>query len=259
MARARNIKPGFFKNYDLADPGPICQLLFAGLWCLADREGRLEDKPRLIKAEIFPYYEVDVNGELTKLERLGFVDRYSTNGQAYIAVRNFKKHQSPHSTEKRSDLPAPPSDEPAKSATAHVSLDNGESTVDTPKHNGGNPPDSLIPDSLIHTSSQLPASDKFEIHDDWQPSEHFPTDMLRAGIPESFLTITALAEFIGYWKTRDSPARHTQAQWDHKFLQILINAKSKPGVSHANSSRGTRKLTSHDRVMLANSAAAAGR
>lgn len=117
------------------------------------------------------------------------------------------------------------------------------------------------PDSSITTSSQTRggAVDKFEIHDDWQPSEHFPTDMLRAGIPESFLSITALAEFIGYWKTRDSPARHTQAQWDHKFLHALINTKNKSGVGHANGSSGTRTLTSHERVMRANSAAAAGR
>lgn len=117
------------------------------------------------------------------------------------------------------------------------------------------------PDTSITTSSQTRGSsvDKFEVHDDWQPSEHFPTDMLRAGIPESFLNITALAEFIGFWKTRDSPARNTQAQWDHKFLQALISNKNKAGVSHANSSSGSRKLTSHDRVMLANSAAAAGR
>lgn len=152
MARARNIKPGFFKNYDLADQGPVCQMLFAGLWCLADREGRLEDKPRFIKAELFPYYDVDINGELTKLERLGFVERYMVDGQSYIAVKNFKKHQSPHSTEKKSELPAPPLSNPANPATTQVSLDNGGLTVDSRNHNGGNPPDSLIPDSLIADS-----------------------------------------------------------------------------------------------------------
>lgn len=39
MARARNIKPSFFKNEDLADLNPFDRLLFIGLWCLADREG----------------------------------------------------------------------------------------------------------------------------------------------------------------------------------------------------------------------------
>ena len=149
MARARNIKPAFFKNYDLADAGPVAQLLFAGLWCLADREGRLEDKPRLIKAELFPYYDCDVNGELTELERLGFVRRYKVGDVAVIEVLNFKKHQTPHNTEKASSLPAYPGQQPLEAAPA---VGNGELTVNPPLENDGKTPDSLIPDSLIPDS-----------------------------------------------------------------------------------------------------------
>jgi hypothetical protein len=145
MARARNIKPAFFKNYELADLGPVAQLLFAGLWCLADRDGRLEDKPRFIKAELFPYYECDVNGELTELQRLGFVRRYTVGGVDVIEVLNFKKHQTPHNTEKASTLPAFEAQTPRKPAPMLV---NGEPTVNPPKHNDGKTPDSLIPDSL---------------------------------------------------------------------------------------------------------------
>jgi hypothetical protein len=49
MARARNIKPAFFKNEQLVELGMSTRLLFIGLWCLADREGRLEDRPKRIK------------------------------------------------------------------------------------------------------------------------------------------------------------------------------------------------------------------
>ena len=149
MARARNIKPAFFKNYDLADAGPVAQLLFAGLWCLADREGRLEDKPRLIKAELFPYYDCDINGELTELERLGFVRRYKVGDVAVIEVLNFKKHQTPHNTEKASALPAYHGQKPLEAAPA---VGNGELTVNPPLENDGKTPDSLIPDSLIPDS-----------------------------------------------------------------------------------------------------------
>lgn len=175
MARSRNIKPGFFKNYELADQGPLAQILFAGLWCLADREGRLEDKPRLIKAEIFPYYDCDVNGELTKLERLGLVTRYEVGGVAVIEVCNFKKHQTPHNTEKASVLPASPEKTPKESTT---STDNGDLTVDSRKSNGGNPPDSLIPDSLIPDSLVPAVADKpsrakpkTKLPDDFSPDE----------------------------------------------------------------------------------------
>ena len=37
--RARNLKPGFFKNETLAEIEPLGRLLFQGLWCMADREG----------------------------------------------------------------------------------------------------------------------------------------------------------------------------------------------------------------------------
>ena len=144
--RSRNIKPGFFKNCDLADAGPHTQLLFAGLWCLADCEGRLEDKPRVIKAELFPYYDCDVNGELTVLQRLGFIQRYSTGAQALIQITNFHKHQSPHHTEKKSELPA--YDAATHCLTTPREI-NGEATVSSRKSDGGNPPDSLIPDSLV--------------------------------------------------------------------------------------------------------------
>lgn len=153
MARARNIKPAFFKNYDLADAGPVAQLLFAGLWCLADREGRLEDKPRLIKAELFPYYDCDVNGELTVLQRLGFVRRYVSAGVAVIEVLNFKKHQAPHNTEKASTLPAyVEGSEVQIPLQAPELLVNGGLTVVSPSNNAGKTPDSLIPDSLSSDS-----------------------------------------------------------------------------------------------------------
>lgn len=153
MARARNIKPAFFKNYELADAGPVAQILFAGLWCLADREGRLEDKPRLIKAELFPYYDCDVNGELTVLQRLGFVRRYVNAGVAVIEVLNFKKHQAPHNTEKASTLPAfdPEFCDPAPAQPAPPG-GNGGLTVNSPLPNDGKTPDSLIPDSLSSDS-----------------------------------------------------------------------------------------------------------
>lgn len=134
----------------------MAQLLFAGLWCLADKEGRLKDQPRYIKAEIFPYYDCDVNGELTKLQREGFIRRYESHGIAVVEIINFKKHQSPHHTEKDSQLPAFDSASVCKQTRKDV---NRDLTVNPPKQDGGNPSDSLIPDSLI-PSSLIPDSPK---------------------------------------------------------------------------------------------------
>jgi hypothetical protein len=105
--RARNLKPGFFKNEDLADIDPLGRLLFEGLWCMADREGRLEDRPKRIKAEILPYDNCDIDKLLWALTTKAFILRYSVNGGNYIQIYNFKKHQTPHMKEAESTVPAP--------------------------------------------------------------------------------------------------------------------------------------------------------
>jgi len=112
MARARNIKPGFFMNEDLAETSFETRLLFIGLWTIADREGRLEDRPKRIKAGLFPFDSVNVDSMLTVLERLGFIQRYAAGGQAFIQIANFTKHQMPHHKEAASEIP-PPAGQPA--------------------------------------------------------------------------------------------------------------------------------------------------
>lgn len=107
MARARNIKPGFFTNDMLAECTPLARLLFAGLWLHCDREGRMEDRPKKIKAEILPYDTCDADELLRELEKQGFIIRYSHGDRRYIQVTNFGKHQNPHIKEAPSEIPAP--------------------------------------------------------------------------------------------------------------------------------------------------------
>jgi hypothetical protein len=111
MARTRSIKPGFFDNEILGDLPPLTRLLFIGLWCIADREGRLEDKPRRIKKILLGYDDVDADGVdrmLQSLHDTGFIFRYTVEDKSYIQVVNFTKHQNPHIREKASEIPPPP-------------------------------------------------------------------------------------------------------------------------------------------------------
>jgi len=138
MPRARNIKPQFFKNEELVELSFDRRLLFIGLWTLADREGRLEDRPKRIKMEVFPADDVDVDTALAELESRGFIVRYVVEGNQYIHINNFTKHQNPHKNEAPSSIPAPEQ--------------HGASTVQAPEQHDTNPADSLIPDSLIPDS-----------------------------------------------------------------------------------------------------------
>jgi hypothetical protein len=95
------------ENEDLAELAPITRLLFIYLWMLADREGRLEDRPKKIKAKALAYDDgVDVDVLLNELQAGDFIARYEVDGGKYIQITNFSKHQKPHSNEVASDLPA---------------------------------------------------------------------------------------------------------------------------------------------------------
>lgn len=225
MARARNIKPALFKNEILGVADPFLTLLFESLWCLADREGRLEDRPLRIKAETFPYREnMDVNVYLTELERLEFICRYVVDGVAVIQVENFLKHQNPHKTEKASELP----EKPMKS-------DGCLLTVKEPLNNGSCPADSLllIPDSLVLINSasapetQAPKEKKealaTRLQNDWVPSDD---NKLFCKTERPDISIDATAnQFRDYWIAKPGKDGR-KLDWDAVWRNWVRSARS---------------------------------
>lgn len=99
-------------NEELAaiDRTGFTRLLFIGLWCASDGEGRLEDRPTRLKAEILPYDDVDVPGMLDALTEHGFIQRYEAAGKRFIFVRTFGVNQRISVKEKAagSEYPPPP-------------------------------------------------------------------------------------------------------------------------------------------------------
>lgn len=109
--RKRILSPDILTDADLAEVlNPTERLFFLGLWTIADREGRLEDKPREIKLFTIPYDRFDVDAALQKChEAKGILERYEVNGKRYIQINPeaWAKHQSIHANEKPSVLPLP--------------------------------------------------------------------------------------------------------------------------------------------------------
>jgi hypothetical protein len=107
MARSRNIKPAFFLNDLLATLAAWVRLLFIGLWTVADKAGRLADNPKRIGAALFPYESGLPLGEgLQQLHDAGFIRRYEIQGEPYIQILAWEKHQNPHRKETESVIPA---------------------------------------------------------------------------------------------------------------------------------------------------------
>lgn len=153
--RSRNIKPGFFKCEDLAECDPLARLLFAGLWGLADRDGRLEDRPKRIKAELLPFGNCDIEILLGQLVANGFIVRYQVDEHKVIQVLNFAKHQRPH--HKEPSLGLPPQDAKARNVSGDApkvpgDAQNDQARAGWPSASFGLIPSSLIPSSLIPSS-----------------------------------------------------------------------------------------------------------
>jgi len=108
--RIRTVKPDFFKSEDVAALEPLARLAFIGLWLLADCAGRLLDRPNRIRAELFPYDNVDMGSILEALKKQGVIHRYTAEGQAVIQVVNFRKHQriSGREAQAESEISPPP-------------------------------------------------------------------------------------------------------------------------------------------------------
>jgi hypothetical protein len=231
MARSRNIKPGLFTNELIAELPAFDRLLFIGLWCLADREGRLEDRPKRIKMELFPCDDYAVDGGLSHLAGAGFISRYQINGSPIIEIDNFQKHQSPHGTEKDSILPGKDgrltiNERKAngvvtgKKRSVHVPSEgiNGESTL-----SNVNPPsnNALIPDSLIPIEhNTLGVGDEISVDPkcptemtlEWQPDENLlATYSKRMGLPVALFTHEAIGAFVCHYSA--TGRCETQAAW----------------------------------------------
>ena len=237
MARSRNIKPAFFTNDKLADIEPLGRIMFIGLWTIADREGRMEDRPRRIKAEVLPYDDADTESLLNQLVKQGFIIRYEVDGERYIQVLQFNKHQNPHMKESASTIPAP---DKHHASTVQVSEKHETSPADSLNLI----PDSLnlIPDSLgsaanadaptpkAKRATQVP--DGFTVTDGleaWGAKQEppFSPESMRVEVPQ----------FVDYYQAKGE----TRKDWDASFRTWMRNSRkwTKPSPPPKSGSRIT--------------------
>jgi len=230
MARARNIKPGFFRNADLVELPMEARLLFIGLWTLADRAGRLEDRPKQIKMDVFPADGVDCGALLDQLAATGMIERYEVNGAKYLQVVNFAKHQNPHRDEKASTLP----DRDGNVADIEVApTKHRASTVQAPCKTDAATvaiglipdfliPDPLIPDSLLmNTPPQASApirkkakTAKTQIPEDFEISERVRVWAAKGGF-------TMLEQHLDAFSRKCKAKAYENVSWDDAFMEAI--------------------------------------
>jgi hypothetical protein len=253
VARARNIKPGFFRNADLVDLSFEARLLFIGLWTIADREGRLEDRPKQIKMELFPADNMDCDAMLAQLAAINMIERYEHDGKRYIQVVSFAKHQNPHRDEKASTLPdrdgnvAATKEAPIKhsASTVQARCKQQDDTVAI-----GLIPEScsLIPESRILTPEPMTKEEKparaprkpshpkpddvsQQVWDDWlelrrKKSAPVTATVLAEARTEAVKAGLAFERFLAIWCARGSQG--LQADW------LRPHERGSPSTTDAN-------------------------
>lgn len=156
--RARNIKPAFFKSDVLGDCSPLARLLFQGLWCLADHEGRLHYRPRRIKAEVLPYDDADVGALLRELLAADpedpLVRAYggTADKPEYLWIPKFRVHQSPTQRERAKASAIPPFPEGASENESPDRTEDDPSSIPVRSRDRTGSADIRITDVLIPDS-----------------------------------------------------------------------------------------------------------
>jgi hypothetical protein len=93
MEHIRHVKPEFFKHEKVNDLSVGAQLAWIGLWVNSDKNGVFEWKPRVLKLNIFPYRDIDIEPLLLELTKAGFIEKYTVDGQDYGISPKWKLHQ----------------------------------------------------------------------------------------------------------------------------------------------------------------------
>jgi hypothetical protein len=112
MPRIRSIHPDLHRDKTLSTISATAERTFVRLWCHLDDDGRGEDDPDLLKADLYPRHR-DVTADhietdLQELAAAGLIIRYTVNGDRYLSCKpdTWATYQRP---QKRQDskLPGP--------------------------------------------------------------------------------------------------------------------------------------------------------
>jgi hypothetical protein len=96
VARIRTIKPEITQSESLGRVSRDARLCFYNLFTIVDDAGRTRGASRLLASLLFPYDEDAgglIGGWLDELERENCIGRYEVDGNYYLQITNWLKHQ----------------------------------------------------------------------------------------------------------------------------------------------------------------------
>jgi len=121
MARIRTVKPEFWTDERVGECSVSARLLFVATWNFADDHGGLDRSAKQLKAQAFPYDNVDCEPLVQELLSARLLVEYEVSGKKYLHIKGFRTHQ-------KVEKPAKP--------RVPVYDDSGGLTEDSPTSNG---------------------------------------------------------------------------------------------------------------------------
>lgn len=94
--RIRTIKPEFVQSESMGRISREARLLFILLWTQCDDAGRTRASSRMLASVLYPYDDDApslIGKWLDELEREGCIERYAVDGDTYLQVCKWLKHQ----------------------------------------------------------------------------------------------------------------------------------------------------------------------
>ena len=93
MARIRTIKPELWTDERLTECSLSARLLFIGMLNFADDNGNQAYSAKRLKMQVFPADSLDTQPLLDELLTHGVIMEYSVNGEKFLHIKGFLKHQ----------------------------------------------------------------------------------------------------------------------------------------------------------------------
>jgi hypothetical protein len=209
MARIRTIKPEFVESESIGKLSRDARLLFVLLWTLVDDAGRARASSRFLASRLYPYdddAQKKIGGWLEELELGGHVRLYEVDGDQYLDIPKWLKHQKidhpslsrlPEFREGSRDLAS------TGETIAPHTLDLGPvpRTEDLGSFEGADAP-----------RPPKPAKSGTRIPTDWRP-----TDAGRSYASDRGLDPDSTADaFVDWWKAANGP-NAIKRDWDAAF------------------------------------------
>src|SRR5688572_17257540 len=93
MVRIRTVKPEYWTDERVGECSVSARLLFIACWNFADDHGGLDRSSKQLKAQAFPYDNIDCEPLVQELLNQRLLIEYEVNGKKYLHISGFQKHQ----------------------------------------------------------------------------------------------------------------------------------------------------------------------